>query len=100
MYLNYKGKELYDEINKVVELAFYKMYTHTDTNRFYIEEINMDFSCCDENDNMPLIFVKMVVSHLNNTYNAEFIYYLEYSKEFNEGIVFTALDKAEEENCG
>lgn len=98
MYLNYKGKELYDEINKVVELAFYKIYTHVDTNWFHIEEINLDYSVCDNDDNMPTIFVKLRIGHLDHIYNIEFVYYLEYSREFNEGIIFTSLDKADEEN--
>jgi len=93
MYAKYLGRDLYDKLNSLVGRAFYRIYTHAETNWYEIEEINIDYSTCEEDADLP--FVKVVVNY--NTIEGQSTITLEYSLEesddFNVGRFYEKFDK-------
>lgn len=99
MYKNYLGRELYSKVEKLVDRAFHRIYLYSEVNSFDILDIKLDYAFVDEEDDIPIVNVRVGCStDFDGDFNVELEYNLEESDDYNVGFFVKTfhdcLDKA------
>ena len=100
MYKNYLGRELYNKVEKLVDRAFHRIYLYSEVNSFGILEIRLNYTLADEDDEIPIVNVRIgCTTGFDGNFNVDLEYNLEESDDYNVGFfVKTFHDYLNKEN--
>ena len=92
MYAKYLGRDLYDKLESLVERAFYKIYDHSEANSCSIIDIEIDYSTCETDLDLPFIKLTAGYSTSDGDFSLTLEYSLEESDDFNVGRFYERFD--------
>ena len=88
----YPGYDLHKTIDNLVDKAFHKIYTYNEDNWYYVEEIALDYSTCEEGNDLPFVRVHLRCStKFDGDFELDLEYSLDESDEFNLGRIYSYL---------
>ena len=91
--INYLGKDLHTKVNKLITSAFYRTYLLP--KKFEIEEINLNYSVCENEYDWPIVEVEVVFEDFNENQHLTLNIRLNESDDFNIGHLASAIERCE-----